>query len=136
MYDLETLILRAVEQNASDVHLTVGVPPVLRIDGELQNYSETALTDVEVADAAQQLADARQIEELEQVGETDFAVTFAGRTRMRCNIYRQQHHTALALRLLPMSIPTAEQLRLPPAIVRQAEKPRGLVIVTGATGSG
>ncbi|MFR6379659.1 MAG: ATPase, T2SS/T4P/T4SS family [Evtepia sp.] len=66
----------------------------------------------------------------------DFAVTFASQIRMRCNIYRQQRHTAMALRLLPMTIPTAEELRLPQILVQQAEKPRGLVIVTGPTGSG
>lgn len=136
MYDLKALILDAAAQNASDVHLTVGIPPMLRVDGELKNYGDDALTEEQATDAAKQLADAHQMDELDRVGEMDFAVTFADRVRMRCNIYHQQQHTALALRLLPMSIPTAEQLRLPPAIVRQADKPRGLVIVTGPTGSG
>ena len=136
MYDLQTLIQYALEKNTSDVHLTVGIPPMLRIDGELRTHGDTALTEQDLQDAAKQLADEHQLHELETAGESDFAVTFAGSVRMRCNLFHQQHHTALALRLLPMQIPTAEQLRLPDIIVQQAEKPRGLVIVTGPTGSG
>lgn len=136
MYDLQTLIQYALEKNTSDVHLTVGIPPMLRIDGELRSYGDTPLTERDLQEAAKQLADEHQLHELETAGESDFAVTFAGSVRMRCNLFHQQHHTALALRLLPMEIPTAEQLRLPPIIVQQAEKPRGLVIVTGPTGSG
>ena len=136
MYDLQTLIQYALEKNTSDVHLTVGIPPMLRIDGELRSYGDTPLTERDLQEAAKQLADEHQLHELETAGESDFAVTFSGSVRMRCNLFHQQHHTALALRLLPMAIPTAEQLRLPPIIVQQAEKPRGLVIVTGPTGSG
>lgn len=136
MYDLQTLIQYALEKNTSDVHLTVGIPPMLRIDGELRSYGDTPLTERDLQEAAKQLADEHQLHELETAGESDFAVTFAGSVRMRCNLFHQQHHTALALRLLPMEIPTAEQLRLPSIIVQQAEKPRGLVIVTGPTGSG
>ena len=111
-------------------------PPMLRIDGELRTHGDVPLTEQDVQDAAQQLADEHQLHELKTIGESDFAVTFADSVRMRCNLFRQQHHTALALRLLPMEIPTAEQLRLPDIIIQQAEKPRGLVIVTGPTGSG
>ena len=136
MYDLTTLLLHAAEKKTSDVHLTVGLPPVLRIDGALRDYGDTPLTDEDLFDAARQLADKGQLEELGATGEVDFAVTFASQIRMRCNIYRQQRHTAMALRLLPMTIPTAEELRLPQILVQQAEKPRGLVIVTGPTGSG
>ena len=113
MYDLQTLIFYAKEKNTSDVHLTVGLPPMLRIDGELRTHGDVPLTEQDVQDAAQQLADEHQLHELKTIGESDFAVTFADSVRMRCNLFRQQHHTALALRLLPMEIPTAEQLRLP-----------------------
>ena len=136
MYDLTSLLLYAAQQKTSDVHLTVGLPPVLRIDGALRDYGDTPLTDADLFDAARQLADEGQLEELSATGEVDFAVTFAEQIRMRCNIYRQQRHNAMALRLLPMTIPTAEELRLPQILVQQAEKPRGLVIVTGPTGSG
>lgn len=109
MYDLQTLIFYAKEKNTSDVHLTVGLPPMLRIDGELRTHGDVPLTEQDVQDAAHQLADEHQLHELKTIGESDFAVTFADSVRMRCNLFRQQHHTALALRLLPMEIPTAEQ---------------------------
>ena len=133
---LNDLIERAVARTASDIHLTVGLPPVFRIDGALEDDGESVLDEETAARMAKQLATEAQIEELERVGEVDFAVTFEETVRMRCNIFRQQGHTALALRLLPLRIPTAEELHLPPIIVEQAEKPRGLVLITGPTGSG
>lgn len=136
MIDLKALIDDAAARNASDIHLTVGLPPVLRVDGALENAGEEPLDEEDALAAAKQLATEEQLEELAQVGEIDFAVTFQGVIRMRCNIYRQQGHTALALRLLPLTIPTAEELLLPRIVIEQAEKPRGLVLITGPTGSG
>ena len=134
--DLQELIGRAAAQNASDIHLTVGLPPVFRVDGALVNDGEDLLTEETVRAAAKQLATEAQLEELDAVGEVDFAVTFQDTNRMRCNIFRQQGCTAMALRLLPLTVPTAEQLDLPPVVVAQADKPRGLVLITGPTGSG
>lgn len=134
--DLQELIGRAAAQSASDIHLTVGLPPVFRVDGALVDDGKTALTEEDVCGAARQLATEARLEELETAGETDFAVTFQNTHRMRCNIYRQQGCTAMALRLLPMTIPTVNDLLIPPVIVEQARKPRGLVLVTGPTGSG
>ena len=93
MYDLQTLIFYAKEKNTSDVHLTVGLPPMLRIDGELRTHGDVPLTEQDVQEAAQQLADEHQLHELKTIGESDFAVTFADSVRMRCNLFRQQHHT-------------------------------------------
>jgi twitching motility protein PilT len=73
---------------------------------------------------------------MSDVGEVDFAVTYDGTIRMRCNAFYQRGHTAIALRLLPLRVPTVKELALPPVIVDQAEKPRGLVLLTGPTGSG
>lgn len=136
MMDLQELIGRAAAQNASDIHLTVGLPPVFRVDGALVNDGEDLLTEETVRAAAKQLATEAQLEELDAVGEVDFAVTFQDTNRMRCNIFRQQGCTAMALRLLPLTVPTAEQLDLPSVVVAQADKPRGLVLITGPTGSG
>lgn len=136
MIDLESLMGRAVATNASDIHLTVGLPPVLRVDGELLNEAGEPLAEQDVVQAAEELATPQQIESLQKVGEIDFAVTFHQHIRLRCNIYRQCRHTAIALRLLPLRVPTAEELDLPRIIVEQAEKPRGLVLITGPTGSG
>lgn len=136
MLDLQGIIQRAVLCNTSDIHITVGLPPVFRADGKLVNDGTTVITEEDARSAVAQLATEEQIRELDTVGESDFAVTFMGKTRMRCNVFKQQDHTALALRLLPLTIPSAEQLNLPQVIIDQADKPRGLVLVTGPTGSG
>ncbi|MBQ6685946.1 MAG: PilT/PilU family type 4a pilus ATPase, partial [Firmicutes bacterium] len=136
MLDLQGIIQRAVLCNTSDIHITVGLPPVFRADGKLVNDGTTVITEEDARSAVAQLATEEQIRELDTVGESDFAVTFMGKTRMRCNVFKQQDHTALALRLLPLKIPSAEQLNLPQVIIDQADKPRGLILVTGPTGSG
>lgn len=136
MIDLSQIIRDAVEQKASDIHLTVGLPPVIRVDGGLVNVGEAALTGEDTDQAARELCSEEQYRVLEQEGEVDFALSYQDRNRMRLNIFRERGHTAVALRLLPMRIPTAEELRLPPVLVDQAERPRGLVLVTGPTGSG
>ena len=136
MIDLEELIRDALERNASDIHLTVGEPPVFRLDGVLTDVGEELLTEDVTAAYVRELASPEFLEEFHSKGEADFAVTFRGLVRMRCNVFRQRGYTALALRLLPLRIPSAEELRLPSVVVSQADKPRGLVLVTGPTGSG
>ena len=136
MINFKEIIHTAVERNASDLHMTVGLPPIYRIDGDLVNACEEPLVEEDVADAVRQLANEKQLEMLKCAGEVDFAVTFDGEIRMRCNAFYQQGHTAMALRMLPMVIPTMESLGLGPIFVEQAEKPRGLVLLTGPTGSG
>ena len=135
MIDLTSLVAYALERRASDIHLTVGMPPVLRTDGTLVNVGNEPLTEEHVSSFAHLLARQEQLDEFKRVGEADFAVTYSG-TRMRCSLYQQQEHTTLALRLLPLSIPSAQELGLPQVIIDQADKPRGLVLVTGPTGSG
>ena len=136
MINLKDIIHTAVERTASDVHLTVGLPPIYRIDGDLVNASDEALLDEDLQVAVRQLCTEKQMDELQETGEVDFAVTFDGQVRMRCNAFYQQGHVALALRILPLKIPTMESLELGPIFVEQAEKPRGLVLLTGPTGSG
>jgi len=136
LLDLQGIIGRAVLANTSDIHITVGLPPIFRADGRLVNDGTTPITEEDAMSAVQQLATEDQIRELQEKGESDFAVTFLGKTRMRCNVFKQQDHTALALRLLPLTIPSSEQLNLPQVIIDQADKPRGLILVTGPTGSG
>ena len=136
MKSFKEIVHTAVERDASDLHMTVGLPPIYRIDGDLVNEGEERLTEEEIASAVRQLANDKQLDELKRDGETDFAVTFDGAIRMRCNAFYQQGHTALALRMLPMKVPSIQDLDLLPVIVEQAEKPRGLVLLTGPTGSG
>ena len=136
MIDLETLIHDALERNASDIHLTVGEPPIFRLDGELTNFGEDPLTEADTTAYVQELITPGLLKEFHELGEADFAVTYHDLVRMRCNVFRQRGMTSLALRLLPLRIATAEELGLPPVVVAQADKPRGLVLVTGPTGSG
>ena len=136
MKPLKEILYDALEQKASDIHLTLGLPPVYRVDGQLVTVGDENLTDEHLKSFAEALANKKQINELETTGESDFAVTYDGTIRMRCNVFHQQGHIALALRLLPLRVPTAEELNLPPVIIEQAEKPRGLVLLTGPTGSG
>lgn len=136
MRELKEIVHRALQYKASDLHLTTGLPPVFRVDGELSHDGDSPLTEEEISAAVGLLATQEQQAQLKAEGEADFAVTFDGSIRMRCNAFRQQGRTAAALRLLPVSIPTVEMLDVPPVIVEQAEKPRGLILVTGPTGSG
>ena len=137
MIDLESLIRNAVAENGvSDIHLTVGIPPTVRRHGVLTPVGETPLTNEDTLACVAELALPEQMDEFKSTGESDFAVSYRGIVRMRCNAFHQQGNAALALRLLPLSVPTAEQLKLPEVIVAQADKPRGLVLVTGPTGSG
>ena len=136
MKTFKEIILHALETEASDVHMTFGLPPIMRIDGVLTSDGNEKLEDDYINDVLRQLANAEQIKEMKDVGEIDFAVTYDGTIRMRCNAFYQQGHVAIALRLLPLRVPTVKELALAPVIVEQAEKPRGLVLLTGPTGSG
>ena len=137
MFDFNDVIRRAQEALASDVHLTVGAPPVFRIDGALQPDPQgQPLTESDVRAAVELLASPEELQELQNSGECDFSVTYLDSIRMRCNAFRQQNNTAMALRLLPLELPTVQSLGIPQIIVEQAEKPRGLILVTGPTGSG
>ena len=134
--NFKEIVHTAAERGASDLHMTVGLPPIYRIDGDLINACDVPLCEEDVADAVRLLANEKQLETLKSTGEVDFAVTFDGEIRMRCNAFYQQGHTALALRMLPLVIPTMKSLGLGQIFVEQAEKPRGLVLLTGPTGSG
>ena len=136
MIDLTEMIRAAMESGTSDIHLTVGKPAIFRLHGTLVEHGEEPLTEEDTYGAAKQLATENQIATYRKVGEADFATTFRDMVRIRVNVFSQQGHTALALRLLPTRIPSAEELKLPEVVIAQADKPRGLVLVTGPTGSG
>ncbi len=136
MKSFKEIVYTAAERGASDLHMTVGLPPIYRIDGDLVDEGQERLQDEHTLAAAKELASDLQMKELETEGETDFAVTYDGQIRMRCNVFYQQGHVALALRMLPLKVPTVKDLELAPVIVEQSEKPRGLVLLTGPTGSG
>ena len=137
--DLHSLLLRAVQSGASDVHLKIGQPPVLRRDGTLVPLEGWPALDEAQLDhvlAALTETDATRREHFDATGELDLAYTPTGLPRFRVNGFRQRGSTSFAFRLIPTSVPTFETLGLPPGVAVLAEEHRGLVLVTGATGSG
>ncbi len=128
------LVAQAAKEGASDIHLIYGLPPKYRINGQLKSMCEEVLTDDICDDLGVQLA-GDGYGALYQSGELDLAATIEG-TRIRINLFRQQGHTSASLRLLSDKIPMLEKLGLPPAVTGLTDLQRGIVIVTGETGSG
>ncbi len=136
MYTFEQLLKAAIEREASDLHLSGGFPPACRTYGAITTMSDEKLLPAEIAAIADAIMDDRQKQQLEEKGETDFAYSISNLGRFRVNVFRQRSSTAIAARILNMEIPTPEFLGIPPSVVEMVHKKRGLVLVTGATGSG
>jgi twitching motility protein PilT len=137
--ELNPLLRRAVELGASDVHLKVGLPPILRLDGALGPLEEAPLLSDRDAEAVLEIVGKRSPERFEAFktsGDLDIAYQEEDLPRFRVNAFRQRGHISFAFRVIPKNVPNFEQLSLPPGIRRLAEEHRGLVLVTGATGSG
>ncbi len=133
---LDTLLAEMVEHGASDCLLKAGAPPALKIDGVVHLTEHPALTPEETEATAQGLMNPEQQRRFEQSPEMDLAHTVAGIGRFRVNIFRQRGAVGLALRAIPPSDLTFEDLHLPTAVRSLAESPRGLALVTGTAGSG
>jgi twitching motility protein PilT len=137
--DLNAVLARAVELGASDIHLKVGQPPVVRRDGELGLLPDhAALQDNDLEAALVTVAELApaKLDAFHEKGELDVAYTAAGLPRFRVNGFRQRGSISFAFRVIPKEVPSFEQLRLPPGVSRLAEEQRGLVLCTGSTGSG
>ncbi len=127
----------AAERKASDVHLKVGAHPVVRIDGKLQVLSEfKRMMQEDTIAMAFSMMSSRQKERFKNQLEIDIAYSVPGLGRFRCNIFQQRGSVGLVLRLIPSRILTFKELMLPPVLERICEEQRGLVLVTGTTGSG
>jgi twitching motility protein PilT len=124
------------EQGASDLHMASGSKPMLRIDNELQAVEYAELTPELNRKLLYELMTPAQVAQFEKTRDIDFGYQVPGVTRLRCNIFEQRSGIAAVFRLIPTEIRTAEQLGLPPQILKFCDLPRGLVVVTGATGSG
>lgn len=130
-------ILRAaIEYKASDVHLTVGVPPILRINGELKRYGSEKLLPADTEAIAKAIIPENKWGLFIDNGELDFSYGVPGVSRFRVNAFYQRKSIALALRVVGERIPSLEELDMPPIVAKLAEKPHGLLLVTGPTGSG
>ena len=134
MISVDELVARAKQDGASDIHLICGLPPKYRLDGELQDMEPTPLTAQDCEDVARFLAGSAY-REMEQIGELDLAGTWGG-NRCRVHLFRQQGQPSIALRLLRETIPELETLGLPPAALELTTLHKGIVLVTGETGSG
>jgi len=131
------LLKLAVERGASDLHLKVGSYPMLRLHGTLVVATEEKrLTHEDTVAMAQAVMSTAQRQKFNELMEIDIAYSVQGLGRFRCNIYQQRGTIGLALRVIPMRIKAIDELGLPPVISRIAEEERGLVLVTGTTGSG
>lgn len=134
--NLEALISQAAAQRISDIHLAYGLPPKLRRDGQLEDVpGELPLTDDDCEAMAVFLAGEAGAKAIRDGGELDLALTLSG-SRVRINLYRQQGHVSCALRILSDRIPVLNDLGLPPAVQEFPKLQRGIVLVTGETGSG
>lgn len=133
---IELLLEEVVKKNASDLHLQVGMPPMLRIDGSLVPHAPTPLGEKEVDELVFSLLDDDQKQILLRDKEFDFSFAFGDLGRFRVNAFHERGNLAAALRLIPNTIRTVEDLGMPQVVNKFTEFPRGLVLVTGPTGSG
>ena len=136
-YTILDLLVKLVEAGGSDLHLTVGVPPTIRVNGKLVRLTEyPPLDPTDTKELAFSIIREDQRKRLENDWELDFGYSQRGIGRFRCNIFYQRGSIALAMRALPERIPTMEELRIPPVMKEKITLPRGLILVTGATGTG
>ncbi len=135
-YTLLDLMRYVLETGASDLHLTVGAPPQIRKDGGLLPVGKTVLTPEMTQHLCYESLNPEQIKSFEKNWEIDLAIDCEGKARFRVNLFFEQGHVAGAFRPIPTKIPTPEQLGVPDVVMSLSDKPRGLVLVTGPTGSG
>lgn len=133
---IEDALTLAKQKDASDIHISPGNPLMLRIDGELIPQSEFMLKPTEINGILRPVMTDEQFAQLEEIGELDFAFSVPGFSRIRANVFRQRGTYAAALRILSYEVPQPETLGIPKPVVDLTLKRRGLVLVTGATGSG
>ena len=136
-FDFADLLLEVIERNASDLHLTAGAHPTVRVRGHLQPLEEyPVMTTEHTREIVYSILNNDQRQRLETDWQIDFAYAIPGRARFRVNAYYQRAAIGAAFRLIPFSIKTVDELGLPSVLHELARKPRGFVLVTGPTGSG
>src|SRR5499427_4914383 len=134
MHDMLTIL---VERGASDLHITTGTYPQLRVHGQLSSLTQfEQLTPQDTQRLAYSVLNEAQKQKFEEENELDLSFGIQGLARFRCNVYRQRGAVAAAIRVIPIKIRTFGELNLPPIVEQMAERPKGLVLVTGPTGSG
>ncbi|WP_026503715.1 type IV pilus twitching motility protein PilT [Butyrivibrio sp. NC3005] len=137
MADIKEILEEAKVKNASDVHITVGIPPKMRINGQLismEKYGKMLPPDT--LELAEKIMNEQQKEFLDKNGQLDLAFSIAGIGRFRLNVFKQRGSIALAFRLVATTVPDAIELGIPQSVIDLYQRKRGLVLVTGPTGSG
>jgi twitching motility protein PilT len=134
---IDELLERMVEANASDLHVTTGTPPAIRVRGEVERLAGfDSLTGEETQQLLYRILSSEQQKHFELNRQLDFSYSIPGLARFRVNVYFQRESIGAAFRLIPTELKTLEELGIPDSLHVLAEKPRGLVLVTGPTGSG
>src|SRR5215470_11616162 len=134
---IDELLERMVEANASDLHVTTGTPPAIRVRGDMERLEGyDALTPEETQQLLYRILSSEQQKHFEINRQLDFSYSLPGLARFRVNVYFQRESIGAAFRLIPTELKTLEELGIPESLHVLAEKPRGLVLVTGPTGSG
>ena len=133
---IEKLLQAVIKQGASDLHITVGQPPVLRLDGSLRRVETKVLEPEDTVALMKSITPDRWQNELQEVGSADFGFSFGDGARFRVSVFKQQGQVAMVLRLIPTDLLTMDKLGLPRVCENLCRRPRGLFLVTGPTGSG
>jgi twitching motility protein PilT len=133
---VDDLLRIMIEGRASDLHLSVGIPPTIRVDGELTAIDAERLTATRINELIYALLTDEQISEFEEMWELDFAYSVRGLSRFRVNVHRQRGTVGAVFRAIPVDPPSLDGLGMPDVLKKLAGRPRGLVLVTGPTGSG
>lgn len=134
--DLTDILLRACKQEPSDIHITVGVPVVIRVNGDLKYLDDYKMSPEDTEKCIRELMSETQYIEFQNKGEKDFSYSIPGVKRFRVNAYHQRNTCCIALRIIDLQIPPMDKLGLPPMVRDLAMEKSGLVLVTGPTGCG
>lgn len=133
---MDAILTEAVRRQASDTHITVGLPPMIRVNGDLMPMNTNILTQSDSEFLCKSMLDKSRLQYLNERGEIDFSYVVKDYSRFRCNIFKQRGSFTLAARTITTEIPTCERLGLPELFKELSLRPRGLILVTGPTGSG
>src|SRR6187200_1866749 len=137
MFDIDSALRTLIEREGSDLHIKVGVPPTVRLQGELSHLEGyEPLSAEETEKAFHDIAETRSLTEFEECGEADFSYSIKGLSRFRVNAFKQRGSISIVCRAIPFDIRSVDDLGLPPVVTKLAEEQRGIILVTGTTGSG
>ena len=135
-YEMVSLLRMLIDREGSDLHLAVDNPPCARVHGNIIHFGDTTLTPEDTERLMKSIASVDNQQELQEVGGSDFGFAFEDIARFRVSIFKQRGHIGLVLRQIPRRISTMEELGLPLSLRKIINQPRGLILVTGPTGSG